>query len=232
MSQGVTIGNEVPREGCIHENGWLICDYGEANLREVYLKHRDLIGDPISSFDSRCQTFTFTRLCYDRGKPDGWKVEFDNLGLRDLRANGFTPQPGAAPHPAVRDWLQWQVDLGLDVQRVIGPLISQPICDRSTELCYQVADKAKFVFRQDATSGTEVQRVPLGLQLPAAIPAALQPTVVATATTEPAATVESAASPGAFNPVLLVLAALVLLAAIGALVAKSSSGAGSGPRTN
>ena len=65
------VGTEVPREGCLHENGLNVCAYGEANLRDAYLRHRELLGEPLTSFDSRGQTFRFGRLTYAPGNPPG-----------------------------------------------------------------------------------------------------------------------------------------------------------------
>src|SRR5688572_6808084 len=73
-------GTEQPREGCLFQNGFNICDFGEAKLRDGYLRYAELIGEPLSSFDAQCQTFRFARLCFKAGNPDGWKIEFANLG--------------------------------------------------------------------------------------------------------------------------------------------------------
>lgn len=155
-------GREVPREGCLFVNGWNVCSYGEAALKDHYLRYQDLLGDPVSAFDSRCQTFRFGRLCYSAGNPPEWRVEFANLGLQDLQARGVSPQPGAEPHPAVRDWLISQLEVGLDTTRIVGRTVSQPVCDKTSGRCRQWTDKQLFLFPTDASAGHEVQRAPLG----------------------------------------------------------------------
>lgn len=173
----VPVGQEQPREGCLLENGFNVCDYGTATLKAAYLRHRDLLGEPLSGFDARCQLFRFNRLCFNPANPDGWQVEFANAGLQDLQVNGFTPQPGAELHPAVRDWLISQLEIGVDTTRLIGRVISPPVCDKATNRCRQWTDKALFLFPAEAVSASQVQRAPLGLS-----------SVPRTASTEPTAT--------------------------------------------
>lgn len=171
-----TAGREVPHEDCLLENGWNICNYGDAALKDLYLRYRPYLGEPVSGFDSRCQRYRLGALCYNPGNPDGWKIEFANLGLSDYLANGFSPQASASPHPAVRDWLLAQMEVGLDTTRVVGPMVSQPHCDQKTARCMQWTAKTKFTFPIGAVSADQVQRVPLGLpSIQASAPALRQP---------------------------------------------------------
>ncbi len=155
-------GTEVPREGCLFKNGFNVCDYGDATVKEAYLQFEALLGDPLSGFDARCQTFNGGRLCYTPGNPAAWRVQWDNLGAQDAVARGLTLQPNAEPHPALRDWLIGQMELGLDTTRVVGRILTPPVCDRTTRTCKQYTDKQVFLFPEDATWGVDVQRAPLG----------------------------------------------------------------------
>jgi hypothetical protein len=102
-------------------------------------------------------------LCYDRGNAEPWKVQLDNLGLREMQLQGLTPNPGAPQHPAVRDWLLGQLDVGTDLNRVVGRTISEPHCEKRSHTCQQYADKQLFIFDERATRGEQVRRAPLGL---------------------------------------------------------------------
>jgi hypothetical protein len=159
--EAAPVGQEQPRERCAYENGINVCDYGDATLKDVYLRYAEFLGEPVGGFDSRCQTFRFNKLCFNPANPPGWQIEFSNAGLADLQANGLVPLPGAELHPAVRDWLIGQVESGLDTRRVVGRIISPAICDKAR--CRQWTDKSLFVFAADATAASQVQRAPLGL---------------------------------------------------------------------
>lgn len=217
--------NESPREGCLYQDGFNICNYGDATIRETYLKYRDLLGSPISSFDSRCQLFRLGKLCYDPGKPPDWKVEWANIGLQDLVANGYSPLPGSEPHPAVRDFLTNQVELGVDTPRVFGRIISPPFCDRATGSCRQWTDKTLFIFPQDAVSGAHVARAPLGVgsagqQLPLTSP-------TSGVTVAPPSHQSGAES--SFAPLLVIAAILVIFTVV--LVLSRLGRQPSGPST-
>ncbi len=155
-------GTESPREGCLLKNGFNICNYGDATMKDTYLRFEPLLGDPLSGFDARCQTFNGGRLCYSPGNPPDWRVQWANLGADAAIARGLTLQPNAEPHPALRDWLIGQMEVGLDTTRVVGRMLTPPLCDRATGWCTQYADKQAFRFPADARSGAEVQRLPLG----------------------------------------------------------------------
>lgn len=209
-------GSEQPREGCLFQNGWNVCDYGLATIRDTYLRYADLTGEPLSSFDSQCQTFRFASLCFKPGNPDGWKVEFANLGLQDLTANGFTPQPGVEIHAALRDWIQAQLELGVDVPRVVGRVLSPPICSRESGSCRVWTDKTAFSFPADAVSGSQVQRLALGLT---SLPAPVPPPVT---------------SPGPSWPLsasIPLLAVLVMAVVLTVTLLTRKTGAGSPPST-
>jgi hypothetical protein len=174
--QVVPSGSETPLDGCLFLNGRNVCDYGDAVIRDTYLREQAFLGDPISSFDSQSQTFVFGRLTYRRGNPDGWRVEWANLGLQHLTAHGYVPQVGAELHPAVHDWIAAQIELGVDTLRVIGRVVSPPVCNRETGMCQQWFDKAVFRFPSNATAGSQVQRLPLGLlSLPVEASAPVRP---------------------------------------------------------
>jgi hypothetical protein len=102
-------------------------------------------------------------LSYKPGNPSEWKVEFDSLGEMDMRVEGFTPKPNASLHPALRDFLRTQLEVGIDILRVYGPVISDPICSAGS--CRQWTAKARFEFDQAAVGADAVQRLPIGLWL-------------------------------------------------------------------
>lgn len=205
MSQTIPIGHEAPQQGCLYDNGYNICPYGEANLRDAYLEHRELLGPPLSSFDSRSQVFLFGKLVYTPGNSEKWKVELSNEGLSHLIRNGYGPQPGSQMHPAVSDYLRAQQEVGVDTVRTSGRIISPALRDPVTGLCRQWADKAVYQFPCDAESGTMVQRLALGLEsIPAPLPIATAVTVVAEPA--PAYPFELASS-----AIVLAIAAVVLL---------------------
>lgn len=160
-ADALPVGTDTPRANCDVVNGWNVCDYGVANLRDAYLRDADLLGEPVSGFDSHIQRFRFGALTYNPANPADWKVEVANLGLADLKANGMLPNYGAELHPAVRDWLLLQGDNGLDTPRTIGRVISAPVCDATR--CRQWTEKQLFIFPPQATAATQVQRAPLGM---------------------------------------------------------------------
>ncbi|SRR5581483_10549978 len=155
-----TAGRDTPQLACAHANGWNVCP----PLRDVYLRHADLLGKPISGFDvqTSAQRFLFGTLIYRPANPPDWQVEFANVGSEDYQLQGYTPRPGSEPHPAVRDWLTSAREGGIDTVRVVGRLISEPLPDKKTGLLKQWAEKAVFVFPAEATTADQVQRVPVG----------------------------------------------------------------------
>jgi len=176
-----TAGREEPAEGALLENGWRIEDRGEANLKEVYLRNQGFLGEPVTGFDGATQTFRLGRLGYQPNNPPDWKIEFANLGWLDMQTSGLTPNPGRTPHPALRDWLQAQLEVGLDLPRVVGRIISEPVCEGGS--CRQWTDKQRFQFPREALTADQVQRAPLGLWL--SYPASRPHTVAAGQATVP-----------------------------------------------
>jgi hypothetical protein len=160
-----TSGREELTEGGLLENGWLIQNWGDARIKDVYLRYRSWLGEPVSGFDATCQAFRLGRLCYAPGNPPDWKVEFDNLGYLDMQVQGYTPNPGRTPHPALRDWIQSQREAGLDTVRLVGRIVSEPVCDKKSGVCTQWTDKQRFSFEDASMSGDHVRRDPLGLWL-------------------------------------------------------------------
>ena len=158
-------GHDVPQAGCLLVNGWDVCNYGDATLKDVYLRDQTYLGDPISGFDSQAQWFRFGRLTYNPANPADLQVQFDNLGLKLLQITGRTPDPGAELAPAVRDWLVAIQEVGIDPLVIAGRTISPPICDQHTGTCEQYLDKIVFRFPQDATTASQVTRLPLGTLL-------------------------------------------------------------------
>jgi hypothetical protein len=169
-----TAGREEPLPGALFENGWNIHNHGDALFRDTFIRYRSFLGEPVSGFDAHCQTFRLGRLCFNAGNRPDWRVEFANLGALDMAVEGYTPNPGRAPHPALRDWLVAQIEVGLDTTRLVGRIISDPVCDRGTRRCVQWAEKQRFEFEASAIAADAVQRQPLGLWLthPKARPAA------------------------------------------------------------
>ena len=155
-------GHDPPQQGCLLLRGWNVCDYGDAAIKDVYLRYQDYLGDPISGFDGRSQSFQFGRLTYNPANPADFRVQLDNLGLQDLQAQGRLPQPGAALHPAVRDWIVSLQEVGVDPLRLVGRAISPAICVAKTQTCMQYFDKQVFTFPATATRAADVQRRPLG----------------------------------------------------------------------
>lgn len=159
-----TSGHETPLEGALYLNGFNIEDFDGASILDTYRRFQDLLGQPISGFDGSSQSFTFGRLTYLPGNAPDWQVQLDNVGLEELQLEGYTPKPGATPHPAVRDWLVSQYELGTDLTRAVGRIISDPICNARNE-CKQYADKQEFLFSRSALTADQVQRAPLGVWL-------------------------------------------------------------------
>ncbi len=160
-----TTGHELRQEDGAYENGWNVQDRGPSRFLTFYLRYKPLLGEPVSGSDGRCQSFRFGRICVNLGNPPDWQVELTNSGLEDLQLEGYTPKPGASPHPAVRDWLVSQMDVGTDVTRVVGRTLSDPLCDKQSHACRQWSDKQLFLFQEEALTAAEVQRAPLGLWL-------------------------------------------------------------------
>jgi hypothetical protein len=160
-----TSGNEEPLDGALPLNGWNVANYEQIRLKDFYQRHEGFLGEPLSGFDGRTQTFRLGRITYGPGKAAEWQLELENLGFLDMQLEGYTPRLGSSPHPAVRDWLLAQQDVGTDLTRVVGRTISEAICERKSKQCSQWTDKQRFLFRQDALTGDEVQRAPLGLWL-------------------------------------------------------------------
>lgn len=160
-----TSGHEEPQEGAVFNNGWIVANYGDIAIMNAYLLYQPFLGEPISGFDGQCQSFRLGRLCYRPGNPSDWQIEFANLGMIDMQVEGYTPKLGSTLHPAVRDWLIAQLEAGVDTTRVVGKVISEPICDAKTGLCRQWTDKQLFTFDRNALTGDQVQRAPLGLWL-------------------------------------------------------------------
>lgn len=160
-----TSGQEKPEDGAFYANGWNVANIGNARIMDAYLRYQSLLAEPISAFDGRCQNFRLGRLCFEPGNPPDWQVQFDNLGLDDLHVEGRTEKVDAAPHPAVRDWVMTQMEAGVDVLRVVGRFLSDPVCDPRTGECRQWTDKQLFLFPKDALTADQVHRAPLGLWL-------------------------------------------------------------------
>src|SRR5436309_3008836 len=95
---------------------------------------------------SQCPTSPSQFAGFEVGNPTDWRVELANLGSADMAIEGYTPNPGRTPHPALRDWLLSQVEVGLDTARVVGRIISDPVCDRTTKRCVQWSEKQRFEF--------------------------------------------------------------------------------------
>lgn len=158
-----TAGQEEPLADAVYENGWNVANHENARIQDTYLSYRRFLGEPITGFDGQCQSFRLGRLCYAPGNPPDWRIELANLGADELEVEGYTAKPGATLHPAVRDYRLSQLELGVDLGRVFGRVISDPICDKRTRTCKQFTDKALFLFDEQAVSGDQVQRAPLGL---------------------------------------------------------------------
>src|SRR5439155_1211113 len=56
-----------------------------------------------------------------------------------------------------------QMQSGVDLVRVSGQVISQPICERERNTCVQWSSKQRYEFPNDAMTASEVKRAPLGL---------------------------------------------------------------------
>lgn len=158
-----TAGSEQPLPSALLVNGWVVANWGEARALDTYLRYELFLGEPISPWDGKQQTFRNARLVYTPGNPPDWRIEFASLGRADMEIEGYMPKTGSVPHPAVRDWLQIHHEAGMDTTRLTGRLISEAICDGRTRRCIQWTEKARFEFPGDATSGEQVQRQPLGL---------------------------------------------------------------------
>lgn len=152
-------GKEQPRPGAIFVNGFNI----EDPLRDTYARSRAWLGEPVTAFDGRCQRFRFGELCYEPGNDPAWVVQFANLGRQDMEIEGYRPVANASPSPALKDWLRAHYEVGLDITRTIGPVISEPHC--TPTVCVQWTMKTRFEFPPNATSASQVRRAPVGLYL-------------------------------------------------------------------
>lgn len=164
IAELTTIGHEEPQEDALLVNGWLIKDYGAARVRTYWERYQPWLGEPIGAFDGRSQMFRMGKLSYTASNPSGWEIELDNLGWLDLSLHGLTAAPGSEPHPAVRAWLITQLDVGTDVTRLVGRIISPAVCDRKGH-CMQWTDKTRLEFEQAAATAEATVRAPLGLYL-------------------------------------------------------------------
>jgi hypothetical protein len=214
----IPVGSETPIAGCVHDNGFNVCDLGPATFRQVYLREKQLLGPPVSSAGLNAQSFTHGKLLSDPGAPEGWTVQWANLGHEDLIKNGFMPQPGAELHPAVRDWLTAFLEQGGDPGRVVGRILSRPIPDPTTNQCRVWTDKTKFVFPCEATSGAVVQRAALGVESLPAPPPTPTPLVLAA---QPESGMQM--GPGSIVALLVILA--LGLALLRTRLSRSGSGA-------
>lgn len=194
-----TAGNEQPKDGAILVNGWLIENHGSARILDSWERYQAFLSEPISGWDGKSQRFRGGELVYTPGNPPDWQVEFSSLGWRMMQTGGFTPSPGQTPHPALRLLIQSQIEVGIDAPRVIGRVISIPLCRDGW--CWQYTDKQAFFLPEDAASADLVQRIPVGLCLAYPVNCA-------------ATTTKSAPRPG-FD---LRLAVAVALGAIGLLM--------------
>jgi hypothetical protein len=158
-----TSGHEAPITGALFSNGWNVADISGVGFRAFYERWRDLFGEPTTGFDGLQQCFTFACLRVNPANPPDWRIEIVNAGQQAMLAEGWTPTPGRTPHRAVRDWVLHQLELGVDVPRLVGRFISEPVCQK--KLCRQFSEKQLFVFGEDATSFDEVRREPVGLWL-------------------------------------------------------------------
>lgn len=164
IQQVTTEGMEQPDGNARFLNGYNIRDYPGAPLKEFYERFEPWLGEPISGFDARQQTFRMARLTATPSNPPDWRVELDNLGRLDLMREGFSPQPGSSPHPAVLAWLAAEADKGTDLPRIVGRMISSVVCD-AKHRCSQWSEKQRFMFDEDAVAAEQVSRAPLGLWL-------------------------------------------------------------------
>jgi hypothetical protein len=156
-------GTEERQDDAYFENGWNVSNVGAIRLKDFFFRFQPFLNDPVGGFDGRSQAFRFGRLTFNPANPPDWQIELDNLGQQDMQIEGYTPQPGRSPHPAVRDWLIGQLEAGLDVVRLVGRFISDPVCDKKTRRCRQWTEKQRFEFEEDAVTADQVRRAPLGL---------------------------------------------------------------------
>jgi hypothetical protein len=207
-----TSGQEVAQEGAIYLNGWNVQNHYDAKIKDTYTRYQDLLGEPVSGWNGTSQSFRFGKLIYTPSRPDDWKIEFGNTGMEDLQVNGYTPQLNSTPHPALRDWLQSRNEDGMDIVRVIGPIISQPTCDKKANICRQWSAKSSFSFPADSLDGQNVVRLPVGLWLS-------HPKTRA---------VEKTNTDGwlKFNPITAVIGGIVSLAGVVGLVRSRGNGGG------
>lgn len=153
-----TSGKDIPKEGALHLNGWNIENWGAARVLDFYLRYQHLLGEPVKGWDGTRMCFRGGCAIYTPGNDEQWKLELQNLGSEDMEVEGYTPRPRSSLHPAVREWIQSQREAGLDTVRIVGPVLSEPICDPRTARCKQWTAKQLFII-----SGNEVRRAPLGL---------------------------------------------------------------------
>jgi hypothetical protein len=162
-----TSGQEEPEVDAIFLNGFNVANRDQIRFKDFYEQHADWLGEPIGPFTGASQAFRFCQLTFNLSNPPEWRTELSNCGEADMRLEGFTPQPAgsASAHPALRDYLVDLYQRGVDVPRLVGPIISEPRCQAKTKLCTQWTMKARFEFPASAASGDAVRRLPIGLWL-------------------------------------------------------------------
>lgn len=170
----------VARPGCELSNGHQVCNNADGSqILSFYKMTGGQIGDAITDYDpiGRRQVFRAFIIGYDPNLPDpSYRTAAQNLGQEDMTMNSRIPRNDLpAPHPAVAAYLISLQSRGVDLPRMFGGMISEPICDPLTRECVQWAEKAKFKFREEAQSPTQVSLAELGQLRVPSLPAPQQP---------------------------------------------------------
>lgn len=155
----------LPR--CELNNGYQICRAPDgAEVLYLYKMSQGVLGKALTAYDlaTRRQYFTNAVVWFDpAGLNADWQTQMVNLGEEDMKASGRVPRTDPpAPHPVVNAYLLELQDRGVDLLRVFGPMVSDPVCDKITSFCVQWSSKTKFLFPQDARATTQVSLAPLG----------------------------------------------------------------------
>src|SRR4051794_11943293 len=83
-----TQGQEEPEPRALYRNGYNV----QLPIMDAYQRSEDLLAEPVTAYDGKCQTFRLGRLCHFPGNPPDWQVQWDNLGLAELQTEGYTPK--------------------------------------------------------------------------------------------------------------------------------------------
>lgn len=144
-------------------------DFGElAKFKTAYLRNTWLYGNPIAPAQQRggllVQYFRFVRLEAHPEQPDSYyRLQLGLLGRERLEALGMQLDPNPVLAPIIVSYLAYHQQRGVDTLYAFGnPLTSSRL---EGSKAYQVFERAWFTWPVGATDPSEVERMPIGLEV-------------------------------------------------------------------